>query len=114
MENMLDIYKQIYELDEKDSLKLAYDTGKFWLEFNKNKAKLGNKERKIIHKILQKLEIDYEGMSDTQKCRTLFYRYKDLLKELKNKPQNIDTIENKVQDTLIENKVQDNTQVEDK
>lgn len=72
--------KEFAELSEEDLLKIGYENGKDMIELNKSHAKLDNERRKIIHRILQLLKINYVGLSDAQKCFVIYERYKQYLK----------------------------------
>ena len=71
---------------EEQLLQLGYETGKDLVELNRLHARLDNDKRKIIHRVLQLLKINYEGLSDAQKCHVIYKRYKQYLQNRQSRP----------------------------
>ena len=73
------------ELSHQALLKLGVETGKELLETDMTRGRLDNDKRKIIHRILQLLNIPYANLSDYQKCEILYQKYLILNNHDKNK-----------------------------
>ena len=63
------------ELSSDALIRLGVETGKELLETSMTRGRLDNDKRKIIHRILQLLNIPYANLSDYQKCEVLYKRY---------------------------------------